>query len=423
MRVPSRVLGTVMLLGAAIAAMLIASAPNTATPAASRHGWAGTELLEETPIRGELPIFQLTPGQCEVERDNATANVQLWKALRILNDGRDPEFEPQQVGDCTAQGAAYAVCVLQAVQIVEKCQPSTWRAAFPPYIYATSRHLVGRDRLKGRDGGLGVWAAEAVRRHGVLSADAAKAPKYSAAIARRWGDEGPPKWAIEAGMRHLVRTIGRVESAIAVRDAICSGYPVTVASYWGTKNYREIDGRIVALGDDRWAHQMCVDGYDGTGIEPWFHIRNSWGRRAHPAPIDHSPAGGFWVSSADVDRMVAAGDSYAFSCFDGFPIQLLGGVCDARSERVAVLGDGLRRDGDRYPVRHAPLGDRRGEDARPNRSRDAEYRRRYAVERHRSGRFFARRDRLDAPRLPAVRAVQNRSSGRAAFWVPLAIAR
>lgn len=354
MRISFGVLSVVAALCVATLCIVCGATAPRSTPEAARYGWAGPELLATSTIRDQVPVFSLESREIESDAecviranapDNATKNVQLWKAVRALNDNADPKIEPQAIGDCTAQGAAYAVCVLSAVQIVEQLQPATWRRVHVPFIYGTARTLVGKGRLRGEDGGLGVWAAEAVRRHGVLSAEAAKAPAYSAAIARQWGDDGPPAWALDLGSTTIVRTIARVDSANAVRDAICNGYPVTVASRWGTRGYRQLDGRIVALGNGSWSHQMCIDGYDGTASQPLYHVRNSWGSDAHPKPIDGSPAGGFWVDAVAVNKMVAAGDSYAFSSFSGFPLQILGVVCDDRSTRVAVLDAGVPGDG------------------------------------------------------------------------------
>jgi hypothetical protein len=392
------------------------------TPEVDRHGWAGAELLSKTDVRKTVPVFSLDDPDCVV-RDNHGANVRLWKSLRELHQGNDPEFPPQAIGDCTAQGAAYAVCVLQAVQIVERCEIADWKRAHVPYIYGAARKLVGNGQLRGQDGGLGVWAAEAVRRHGVLP-EGPKTPKYSATIARQWGNSGPPKWAIELGERNLVKTIARVESADAVREAICNGYPVTVASNWGTQRYRQVDGRIVAAGDAEWSHQMCLDGYDGSGSQPWYHVRNSWGPDAHPRPIDDSPAGGFWISTRDVERMVSAGDSYAFSAFDGFPLQVLGRVCDERRKvEIAVLGSGHRGPGPVCVERAGGAGDRAAGSDRPRTGRSGIPGDRRRARHDGAGSLdggstrlgtVSSCDRLDNTKLPRLRSLEGRSSRGAA---------
>ena len=65
---------------------------------------------------------------------------------------------------------------------------------------------------------------------------------------------------------------------------------------------------------------MCFIGCeDRPGRDKGCYCLNSWGVDAHPKPLNDEPPGGFWVDWQSVQRMVAQGDSWAYSDFDGFP--------------------------------------------------------------------------------------------------------
>lgn len=290
-------------------------------------GWAGPEAVEAaSPIVEAMPEFQIV-GAVE---DNSGKNVRLWEFTKRINGGKHTPNYPQQVGDCVSFGGKNVLEYLQARQIcvntpfhvmdgVTRGPPIEWRPVFPPYLYGYSRVVIGDGRLRGSDGSVGAWLAKGVQQGGVLPSDADGVPEYSGAVARQWGDKGPPDGFVNVAREHLVRTVSQVRSADDVRDAICNGYPCTIASNFGTKTIREQDGRMVARWDGRWMHQMAVVAYDGSGREPYFYILNSWGPSAHPQPLQGEPPGGFWVTAKTMDGICKQGDSFAFSEMDGFP--------------------------------------------------------------------------------------------------------
>ena len=279
-------------------------------------GWAGPEAVEEArEIVASMPQFRIV-GQIG---DNARKNVRLWHYTKLANDGAHLPNYPQEIGDCVSFGAKNALEYLQARQIYQAGQAHQFRKIFPPYIYGTSRVDVGRGRLGRDDGSVGAWAAKSVQTLGVLPSDAPDVPEYSGAIARQWGSRGVPDKFKAIAREQLVQTVAQVDTAEEARDAICNGYPVTIASNFGTRSIRERDGRMVAKWDSSWAHQMCLVGYDGSGKNAYFYVLNSWGPNAHPQPIDGEPPGGFWITFRDCDKIVRQGDSFAFSDFEGFP--------------------------------------------------------------------------------------------------------
>ncbi|QDU60017.1 hypothetical protein Pan216_08540 [Planctomycetes bacterium Pan216] len=291
------------------------------TPPAKRHGWFGPDEAKRAfaTLGPALPPFFIagTPQRSERRR------VVLWDYTRQANGGNHLPTHQQEIGDCVSMGAANAVDYLAAMEIVRLGDPERLRPAFPPYLYGISRVQVGGGRLENSDGSLGIWAADGVRRYGVLAADTPGVPEYSGAIATTWGKRpGPPEPLIAAASSHLVGTTAQVTTYAAVRDALANGYPITVASTQGFLMRPRVDrGKHWGVPRGRWAHQMCLIGVDDSPERPGCYCLNSWGPDAHGRPADDAPPGGFWIDASIVDAMVAQGDSFAFSQFDGFPRQ------------------------------------------------------------------------------------------------------
>lgn len=305
-------------------AILIGSAawprPDVIPPVAlDQLGLAPNHAEAAAVVAARVEPFRLVGSAAD--EDNSRKNVRLWDSVIALRGSHLPNV-PQQIGDCVSWGAANAVNYLQAVQLTTG-PPDLFEfaPADPPYIYGVSRVLVGArhgSRFRG-DGSVGAYAAEGLRDFGCLKATHPKCPPYSGARAKAWGDDGPPDWARDAAKRFTVETVAPVKTADEIRDAVCHGFPVTIASNWGTKTIRPRDGRMVAIHDGSWAHQMCVIGYDGSGREPYWYILNSWGPNAHPAPLQGEPPGGFWIDRRSMEFIAQQGDSWAFSGFEGFP--------------------------------------------------------------------------------------------------------
>lgn len=291
------------------------------TPKEFRQGWAGPAAVRAArPIVEAMPTFRIVGAA----QENQRANVRLWDFVKAMNGGKHLPNTPQQIGDCVSWGAKHAVDYLQCVQIARGPPASDFHPSFAPYFYGVSRVLIGERRITG-DGSVGAWAAEGARRYGVLPADHAGVPSYDGRVARKWGRNGPPDEFVQYAQQFPVRTVAPVRSADDVRDAICNGYPVTIASDWGGRMQPTVvDGRLVNERQGHWNHQMCLIGYDGeTGREPYYYVLNSWGAEAHGTPPDGAPPGGFWIRERDVEYIVAQGDSFAFSAFAGFPSQEL----------------------------------------------------------------------------------------------------
>ena len=291
-----------------------------------QFGWVPPDLRDaETNAAVEQLVASLPPFFVVGSTDStAGKRCVLWDYTKKINGGEHLPTYRQEVGDCVSQGAANAVNYLSAMEIVRLQDRERWRPAFQPYIYGISRVQIGGGRIGG-DGSVGAWAAEGVKRFGVLFADDEGVPKYSGDVARRWGNRpGPPAHFIERGKSHPVKSTALVTTYEEVREAICNGYPVTVASNQGFQMRPRLDqGKAWGVPSGSWAHQMCFIGVDDQGQRPGCYCLNSWGADAHGSPAGDEPPGGFWVDAEIVNRMVRQRDSFAFSQFDGFPEQRL----------------------------------------------------------------------------------------------------
>ena len=344
-RAKLRLLAIVYLTGAATAfacAWWLFSAP-AVTPEEHRYGLIDGWQQEAAPIIAAHPPFQLVDDQGRaIVQDNVNANVRLWDAV-VKARGSHLKNYPQQVGDCVSFGVKNAVEYLFAAD-----NGRDFREVHPSYIYGYARVNIGKGAVRG-DGAVGAWGAKAAQDGGSLFTTDNGVPAYSGTLARAWGKDGPPKALIDIARARRVKTIAPVKTAAQCRDAICNGYPVTVASMFGSTSIKERDGRMVAAKNTQWAHQMCCIGYDGRGPVAYFYVLNSWGPSAHPQPLQGEPPGGFWVTADDMQWITSTGDCWSFSDLDGFPARELDfnvfgrvqheqgrAVADARKTQVAL---------------------------------------------------------------------------------------
>lgn len=293
--------------------------PDT-TADADKHGWSADAAEEAAPIVAAMPAFGITGENGEViVQSNEKANARLWDAVLAVNDGKHLPNVAQLIGDCVSRASMNASEYLICIEM--KTGPpgqSEFHRIFSPYPYGVSRFLIGKGKLRG-DGSCGAWAAKGVVEYGLLRADAEGVPPYSASVARDWGRNGPPQRFVEEGRHFPIKQASPVRTADEIRDAICNGYPVTIASNVGFEQIVTKDDRLVGARKGTWNHAMTVCGYDGqTGAEPYWYILNSWGELAHGKPLQGEPPGGFWIRERDMQAIAVQGDSFAYSGFEGF---------------------------------------------------------------------------------------------------------
>lgn len=289
----------------------------------ARCGWLGIDAAKRAvaDIGPTLPRFAIIGAADSSEGKR----VVLWDYTRQVNRGSHLPTWRQEIGDCVSMGAANAIDYLACMEIARLGDRERYRRSFPPFIYGVSRMQIGGGKLGLSDGSLGVWAADAVRKFGVLACDEPKTPKYSGDVARTWGrTPGVPKAFLELGKPHCLKTVAQVSNYPQVRDALINGYPVTVASSRGFRmELRVANGKSWGVPAGQWFHQMCFVGVDDDSQRPGCYCLNSWGDTAHGKPADDAPPGGFWVDAEVVESMVKEGDSWAYSQFEGFPARKL----------------------------------------------------------------------------------------------------
>lgn len=285
------------------------------------QGWAGPELAKREfdmlSARGHfVPFPKFGPYRAK--------RMMLFDVTRKLL-GKDTINYAQQIGDCVSFGMKNAVEYLQAVEILINKDAEGWKPIFPPYIYGISRVQVGGGRLNG-DGSLGSWAAAGVQKYGIINSDATNVPQYSGSVAKKWGDRpGPPNEFISLGQKHLARKASQLNSVDQLCDAICGGFPCTIASMQGFDMKPDSRGFHRATG--QWAHQMSIIGIDLEHSEPYVIILNSWGEEAHGELKDFNtgeklPGGCIRARISEIQRsMITGGDAelYAIGQLDGFP--------------------------------------------------------------------------------------------------------
>lgn len=243
----------------------------------------------------------------------------------------------QSIGDCVGQGYGFGVDTLSATQIYALGRAEQFKAkASTEFIYAGSRYEIGmlehgfRTLLRG-DGSIGAFAAEFVRKYGVLVRGVygdIDLTKYDAGIARAWGRTGVPDELEPLAKIHPVRSYALVRTYEEARDAITNGYPVVICSNVGFNpscrkcnpgGGRDEMGFLHRCGT--WWHCMCLVAVDDT-MRPGCLCMNSWGPNWVGGPKRHDqPDGSFWIDAETVNEICNQGDSFAISNYLGFPAQ------------------------------------------------------------------------------------------------------
>lgn len=250
----------------------------------------------------------------------------LYQVCRTLL-GQDTRNYPQQIGDCVSFGAKNAIEYLICCEKLLKGDMEKFRPIFPPYLYGIGRVYIGKGRLGNGDGSLGSWMAEAVIKYGTIPADEEGLPAYSGSIAKQWGAPNGSRYLDNwknLGQQHLVKSAARINNWGELVAAIVNGYPCTVASNQGFNMEASSDGFHRASGS--WAHQMCIVGVDDEYSEPYAIILNSWGDvhgrlKSFVDPNENLPVGVLRVKRRTIESMINAGETFAYSQFDGFPEQ------------------------------------------------------------------------------------------------------
>ena len=302
-------------------------------PPIVQFGWVPPEHRTEEQTRAADAAIASMPKFAIKGRQSFGDKVCLFDWSKEANGGTHLPCFKQIKGSCVGNGLGMTLWQLAGVQRVKLGELISMLMPFWLIPYGKSRELANY-RSKG-DGSSGATAAAAARDFGTppcgmegmpvptmidggLSFGGAAEIKYST-----WA--GIDKRFIEAAKPHLCRTVAPVANADDVRDAICNGHGVTIASSWGgAMKAAVVEGVLLMKHTTRWQHQMCVTGWwNHPKLGEIFFVQNSWGTVSQLAGVCPSgaPLGGWWVTRADMNLITRDRDSFAFSSFVGFPAQ------------------------------------------------------------------------------------------------------
>jgi hypothetical protein len=239
----------------------------------------------------------------------------------VLKFDKNPYNERQTTGDCVSHGTRNACDVSRAVEIDVDGEKEAWIARGATEAIYGARGFSGQGMSCSR-------AAEFVSKiGGILIRKDYKGvidlSKYNGNIGAGWGGRGLPDKVLDLANDHQIKTTSLVRTIEEARDALSNGYGLAVCSNYGFSNKRDKNGFANESGS--WGHCMAWIACDDTGSEPAFLVQNSWGKwndGGHPTwgPI---PDGSFLIHADTAAGMLSQNGSYAFSNFDGFPLQKL----------------------------------------------------------------------------------------------------
>ena len=283
-------------------------------------GWIDDPDAVEAVVTGlPMPTWRDTPAS-GVDEASLPDEVLGWQAWQKASGTAWPELSQGSVGSCVSFGTSHAIMLTAACEVLAG-DPEETRIPSMEVIYAGSRVEVGGGKLTG-DGSIGAWAAEFVRRWGVVPQGVHGSydlSKYDQKRCREWGRIGVPAALEDVAKKHPVGNCTLITSFSDAVSAIGQGYGIQVASNRGFRLVRDSEGYAAPSG--KWGHSMSFIGYRKSGKRPGLFIVNSWGFNSTTGPKSHpdAPASGWWVDAEVADSMLKQRDSFAFSKFTGFP--------------------------------------------------------------------------------------------------------
>jgi hypothetical protein len=286
-----------------------------------RKGFSGCiwqqEVFDYLMENSKHPIF----GDASAKIKNFGKGKLSTPYKSVLKFDKNPYNERQTTGDCVSHGTRNACDISRAVEIDINGEPEAWIARGATEAIYGSRGWSGQGMSCAR-------AAEFVSKIGGIVVrknypGIADFTKYNGNLGAGWGGRGLPDKVIDAANDHQIKTVSLIRTIEEARDALASGYGINVCSNYGFSNKRDKKG--ISNPSGSWAHAMAWTACDDTGSEPLFLVQNSWGKwndGGYPewGPI---PDGSFLIRAEVAAGMLAQNGSYAFSNFDGFPVQKL----------------------------------------------------------------------------------------------------
>ncbi|MCK9570356.1 twin-arginine translocation signal domain-containing protein [Candidatus Pacearchaeota archaeon] len=290
-------------------------------------GWTHSEASRRRFINSSPKPF-MNQMDAEIKGTGAGKVAILWPFLEKVT-GKPLQPHNQEIGDCVSHAYGLGVDILTATQIVKRNSPQRWVAeAATEVIYGGSRIEIGKaiyNRSLYGDGAEGYWAAEFIKKYGVLLRKKYgdyDFTHYDGEVARNLGYKGVPTELEPLCKLHPVGWCALVQNWEEARDCVYNGYPVILCSNQGfnTKRGRDKDGYLMP-GNRAWNHAMLLTGIDEACDRPGGCIQNSWGDFVSGGTKLNQPVGSFWADASVINRICAQGDTIAISSYAGYPRQ------------------------------------------------------------------------------------------------------
>ena len=286
------------------------------------NGWVDDpEQVEAIAVEQEFQSFADTPAGM-VSLGELPKEVFMWKIHHAVT-GLNPDDENQgNYGSCVGFGTVAGVEATMVYQIFTGASEE-WKELSQEIVYGGSRIEIGKGRLGRGQGSIGAWAAQFVKKYGVLPRGVYgkyDLTKYSIPLCNQFGINGVPDELESATKEHPVNDIVQVKSWEDAKKALAQGMGISVCSNQGFTMKRDAKGRCQPSG--KWNHCMALWGYNTDGDEMGW-IKNSWGGNATSGPrgAGEPPLCGFWADASVIDSMLRQNDSWAFGNAKGFPKQ------------------------------------------------------------------------------------------------------
>jgi len=150
--------------------------------------------------------------------------------------------------------------------------------------------------------------------------------RYNSRTGHNWGRPGTPSWLNKIAAKNKAFSVFSIKSSDEARDAIASGYGISMCSGYGFRSNRNEDGLCERSGG--WNHAMAWVGVDDTDWAhqkyggPLFMIQNSWGEWNSGPKRHEQPDGSFFVRPKISSAMINGGGGYVISSVRGYNREL-----------------------------------------------------------------------------------------------------
>ena len=235
-----------------------------------------------------------------------------------------PDYNQGQVGSCVGFGTTKAVEYVSLYEIGVLKDKEEFKTLAQEVTYGLSRVEIGGGKIVG-DGSIGAWAAKAVTQYGVVARGKygdLDLTAYNESQCRKLGKYGLNKDMESVAKQHPIKAFTKITNFQDACVALAQGYFILVCSGQGFKSTRDDAGFAAASGS--WGHCQVASGYVKKGKyspKNGIILDNSWGSNwiKGGKPKFAMNDGAYLVEESVINKMLAEGDSFALSGFQGFP--------------------------------------------------------------------------------------------------------